>query len=206
MTRTRSIAALLLLATPLAGCAAGNSELAAKHNPTVYSVHQPVVQRTDYVIDLATPGGGLSPTEAGRLRGWFEGLQIGYGDRIAVDEAGGYTDARARQDVASIAESYGLLLSETSPVTSGAVQPGSIRVVVSRMSASVPSCPDLAYAALSGAAISTDSNYGCATNSNLAAMIANPADLVLGQTGSTTNDAAATARAVKAYRTRGGGK
>lgn len=185
----------------LSGCAQTNPQLAAKHNPTVYSVHQPIVQRTDYVLDLASAG-SLSPVEQGRLRGWFDGLQLGYGDRVSIDGGGSYVDARVRQDISEVTQSYGLLLSDGAPVTAGAVQPGITRVVVSRMSASVPGCPDWSYAALTGSAISTDSNYGCAINSNLAAMIADPADLVLGQTGSTAGDAAAASRAVKAYRDR----
>ena len=193
----------LLAASALAaGCAPVTQELAAKHNPTVYSVHQPIVQRTDYVLDLASSGGALAPSEGGRLRGWFEGLQLGYGDVVSIDQGGGYIDPAARAEIADIAGSYGLLMSNGAPVTAGAVQPGAVRVVVSRMRAGVPGCPDWSYAALPGVPITTDTNYGCAVNSNIAAMVANPGDLVLGQAGSTTGDASATARAIKAYRDR----
>ena len=173
--------------------------LTPSYNPSVYSVHQPVVQRTDYVLDLAAPG-GLAPSEAARLQAWFDGLQLGYGDRVWVDEGTGYSGGRVRQDVAGVVQSYGLLLNEGAPVTTGPLQPGTARVVVSRMNASVPTCPDWSDARLGAPSSPTHSNYGCAVNSNLAAMIANPADLVLGQAG--TNDAAAGARAVKAYRDR----
>jgi pilus assembly protein CpaD len=44
------------------------------------------------------------------------------------------------------------------------------------------------------------SNYGCATNSNLAAMIADPEDLVRGKTGGPQVDAALSGKAIKAYR------
>jgi pilus assembly protein CpaD len=53
---------------------------------------------------------------------------------------------------------------------------------------------------LSGAPISTESNFGCATNSNIAAMIANPNDLVLGQEGTISGDAATASKAIKQYR------
>lgn len=204
MVRATSSLALITMSILAAGCAqapARNIGLTAAHNPSVYSVHQPVVQRTDYVLDLAASG-GLGPQETGRLQGWFEGLQLGYGDRISVDQAPGYQDSRTRQDIAAVAASYGLLLSEGSPVTSGAVQPGSARVIVSRMAASVPSCPDWSDAGSLAATSASHSNYGCAINSNLAAMIADPADLVLGQAGAAANDAHAAARAVKAYRDR----
>jgi pilus assembly protein CpaD len=44
------------------------------------------------------------------------------------------------------------------------------------------------------------SNYGCATNTNLAAMIADPEDLVRGKTGDSQVDAALSGKAIKAYR------
>jgi len=74
--------------------------------------------------------------------------------------------------------------------------------VVSRTTASVPTCPNWSDARALGGTSSSHSNYGCATNSNLAAMIADPADLVLGQAGTTTDDAAEAAKAVKSYRNR----
>jgi pilus assembly protein CpaD len=197
MVRSKSFIALAALGTLAAGCAEMTPEVAAKRNPTLYSVHQPVVQRTDYVLDLGSSG-GLGSAESGRLHAWFDSLQLGYGDRISVDT--GYGDSAARDDVARVAATYGLLLSDGAPLTAGAIQPGSVRVIVSRTRASVPGCPDWSFAAASGAGISTDSNYGCATNSNLAAMIADPNDLVLGQAGASAGDAATASKAIKSYR------
>jgi pilus assembly protein CpaD len=199
MVRSKSFIALAALGTLMAGCAEMTPEVAAKRNPTLYSVHQPVVQRTDYVLDLGSSG-GLGSAESSRLHAWFDSLQLGYGDRISVDTGSGYGDSAAREDVAKVAATYGLLLRDGAPVTAGAIQPGSVRVIVSRTNASVPGCPDWSFAATSGAGISTDSNYGCATNSNLAAMIADPNDLVLGQAGASAGDAATASKAIKSYR------
>jgi pilus assembly protein CpaD len=183
-----------------AGCAPVGAPLSRQHNPSVYSVHQPVVQRTDYVLDLAA-GGGLPQAERARLDGWFASLQLRYGDRIWVDE-GPYADPRTRGDVAAVAAPYGLLLSDGAPVTGGTMQPGSVRVIVSRMSANVPGCPSWDDAGSPGGPLSTHGNYGCATNTNLAAMIADPNDLVLGQADASGTDAATASKAVKAYRDR----
>ena len=201
MTRIKSVFALVILGTLAAGCADMTPEVQAKRNPSLYSVHQPVVQRTDYVIDLYAAG-GLPATEAERLRAWFESLQLGYGDRIALDWGAAYADPATRNDVAGVAADYGLLLTNSAPVTVGAVQSGSVRVVISRMDASVPGCPDWAYANASSGPITTDSNFGCATNSNLAAMVADPNDLVLGQAGASAIDPDSSSKAVKAYRNR----
>ena len=44
------------------------------------------------------------------------------------------------------------------------------------------------------------SNFGCSVNANLAAMIANPEDLVHGREGSGVNDALTATKAVETYR------
>ena len=44
------------------------------------------------------------------------------------------------------------------------------------------------------------SNYGCAVNSNIAAMVANPQDLVHGREGSGVGRCRTAAKAVESYR------
>jgi pilus assembly protein CpaD len=195
MARKRATAALLVLGAAVSAC---GGTAAREANTTLYSVNQPVVQRTDYVIDLATAADGVPANEIARLHGWFQGLQLAYGDRISVDEGGAYSDGSVREDVAEAAGRYGLLVDGDAPITNGEVQPGTVRVVVSRTTASVPGCPN--WAGRSGGITSTSSNYGCAINSNIAAMVADPNDLVLGQTGSGTGDPATTSRAIRSYR------
>jgi pilus assembly protein CpaD len=198
MSRKRATAALLALGATVSACGGGSAVREA--NTTIYSTNQPVVQRTDYVLDLATGPEGVSPAEIGRLNGWFQGLQIAYGDRITIDEpAGGYSDGTVREAVAEAAGRYGILVGNDAPMTEGEIQPGTVRVVVSRTTASVPNCPNWDGQSRGGLT-ATSSNYGCAINSNLAAMVADPNDLVLGQTGSGTADPAASTRAIRSYR------
>lgn len=198
MARLKTIAALLVLGTGLAACNGSSGEYRPDPNRSLYSVHQPVVQRTEYVLDLNAQDGALSAQERARLDAWFASLDLGYGDRLWVDEP--YGPSQSRDDVARVAAEYGLLLSDGAPVTAGQVQPGSIRVVVSRSTASVPSCPDWDEGPYGDGPSSTSRNYGCATNSNLAAMVADPSDLVLGDAGSGTADARTTSKAIKVYR------
>ena len=193
MARKRNIAALLVLGAAVGACGQGVRDA----NTSVYSLNQPVVQRTDFVLDLQTGAEGVPATEIGRLHGWFQGLGVGYGDRIAIDEAGGYADAAVREDIAEAAGRYGLLVSADAPMTAGQVEPGTVRVVLSRTTASVPNCPN--WNGPSGLS-ATSPNYGCAINSNLAAMVADPNDLVLGQPGSGTADPATATRAIRSYR------
>jgi len=188
----RIILACLAPALLLGGCG-------GTLNRGLESVHQPIVTRTDYVFDVASTGYGLAPGETQRLSGWMAALRVGYGDRIAVDDPSGSTGAR--EEVALQAARYGLLIADDAPATAGQIAPGTIRVVVSRMKATVPGCPDYSHMAQPEFNSNTSSNHGCATNASLAAMIANPADLVRGQPGAGDGSNAATSyKAIDAYR------
>ena len=182
--------ALAGAALALAGC--------GTRNRGMESVHQPVVERGDYAFDVSAAEGGLAPGEVERLAGWMQSLSLGYGDRVAVDSAG--ADAAVRDTVAALAARYGLLVSDDAPLTAGSIAPGTARVIVSRMRASVPSCPD--HSRVSGIEFegNTNSNYGCAVNSNLAAMIARPEDLVRGQPGAPSSDPATSYKAIDQFR------
>ncbi|HXH16673.1 MAG TPA: CpaD family pilus assembly protein [Sphingomonas sp.] len=190
----KSILAPLLPALLLGGCM-------GTQNRGLESVHQPVVSRSEYALDLGVAGGGLASGEQQRLTTWMAGMRLGYGDRVAIDDpaAEGY---RAHADVAALVAQYGLLLSTAAPVTPAPLLPGSIRVVVSRMHADVPHCPDWSRDSTNDFTANTSSNYGCATNRNLAAMVANPADLVRGAQDTDTNDAALSYKAIDTYRKR----
>ena len=164
------------------------------------TVHQPVVSHTNYAFDVGANYDGLSPSDAGRVQSWFDSLKLGYGDHVAVDASNGSTSGAAREAVAEIVARYGLLLDNSAPVTQGSVAPGTLRVVVTRSKAEVPGCPDWSRNSEINFNEHNGSNYGCAVNTNLAAMVANPQDLVLGQSGSSAVDASTAGKAIKSYR------
>lgn len=177
------------------------------YNGGVESIYQPVVQRNDYVLDLQTSGYALAPGEDERLAGWMASMGLRYGDRVAIDD--GAAGTTARSEVAALAGRYGLLLADRAPVTVGQIAPGTVRVVITRNTASVPGCPDFSRDGSAEFEASTSSNYGCATNRNLAAMIADPGDLVRGAPGTAATDPTTSAKAIGALRaaapTGGGG-
>lgn len=188
----------LLIATGLApallvGACTGTS------NRGLESVHQPVVSRTDYALDVATGANGLAPGEERRLAGWMASLGLGYGDRVGIDDPARYGNG-VRDDVARQVARYGLLVAEDAPLTGAPVAPGMVRIVVSRTKASVPGCPDFSRAGQPEFESNTSSNHGCATNANLAAMVADPADLVRGQAAGTVPDPATSGKAIDSYR------
>lgn len=193
MART-TLLAFAALSSALTACGPVNRGLE--------SVNQPVVSRTDYVFDVAAPEyAGLSTPEAARLDAWFRSMGLSYGDTVYVDDPQGGGDPARRGAIGAIANRYGLIVAPGAPVTQGQVPPGSIRVVVSRASATVPDCPNWDRPSQPEFLASTMSNHGCATNGNLAAMIANPEDLVRGRVGGAT-DGTTAAKALTTYRTR----
>jgi pilus assembly protein CpaD len=193
----RSKFLLIALGSALAGCQTptGPDVRAAG----LSAVNVPVVTSANYVFDAAAPGGTLASGESDRLNGWFQGLDLGYGDTVYVD--GGYAPG-ARSQVAVIAGRYGMIVTPGAPITAGPVRPGSVRVVVARRRAFVPNCPNWSRPSQPDWNNQSMSNYGCSVNSNLAAMIADPQDLIHGREAAPVTDAVAAARAVDMYRTK----
>lgn len=200
MLKRLALPILLSPALLLAGC--------GTYNGGVDSVYQPVVQRSDYNLDLQAAGYSLAPGEEQRLAGWLQAMNLRYGDKIAIDD--GADGSTGRDQVAKAVSHYGLLVQKGLPAQTGpAVAPGTVRVVITRMTASVPGCPDYSRTYQPDYSASTSSNYGCATNRNLAAMVADPGDLVRGQPGAPTSDNDSATKAIgaqwRAAPTGGGG-
>lgn len=188
---------LLIASAALAGCSyhASQGDLADRG---VEPVNVPVVTRADYVFDAAAPGGSLAPAEKARLDAWFRGLDLGYGDNIYVDAP--YSDT-ARYEVGQVAGNYGLMVQPGAPVTAGAVAPGSVRVVVSRTRADVPGCPNWNTPSQPNYNNRTLSNFGCGVNANIAAMVANPDDLLHGRENTDLGNNSEATKAINYYRT-----
>lgn len=167
-------------------------------NASLESIHQPVVSRTNYTLDVTAGPGGVSLPEQRRLAGWFDALDLRYGDRIAIDDP--MRSTMAHDAVEAVAGRYGILLEDEAPVTPGQVTAGTVRVVVSRTSASVPGCPDWSRTSDSTLANGTSGNYGCATNSNMAAMVANPEHLLKGASGKGVTTVMSSTKAIDSYR------
>ena len=77
--------ATLSLAMGLGGCVGGVAS-----NTSLESIHQPVVTRTNFTLDLNSGPGGLSLPEQRRLAGWFTETFPG---GQAMDEDGPSTEA-----------------------------------------------------------------------------------------------------------------
>jgi pilus assembly protein CpaD len=167
-------------------------------NTGLESVHQPIISRTNYTLDVNAGPGGISIPEQRRLAGWFEALDLRYGDRITIDDP--MRSGASRAAVGGIAGRYGLLVGDEAPVTAGAVAPGTVRIVVTRSSANVPGCPDWSAKSETNLKNATSSNYGCATNANMAAMVADPEHLLQGAAGKGQTTVMSSTKAIDSYR------
>jgi pilus assembly protein CpaD len=180
------------LSLALAGCGGMAS------NGSLESVHQPVVQRTNFVLDISAGPSGVPLAEQRRLSGWFEAMNLRFGDRITIDDP--MRSGASRSAVEAVAGKYGLLVGDVAPVTAGAINPGTVRVIVTRSSANVPGCPDWSAKSETNFKNATSTNYGCATNANLAAMVADPEHLLHGATTTGNTTVMSSTKAIESYR------
>lgn len=194
-TNKTAFAIALSLGVATAGCQT-NGDIYS--NKSLNSVNQPVVERANFALDLRANSAGLPVTEQRRLVDWFDSLDLGYGDRVYLDDA--TTSPTVRDDVARLAGRYGLLLSEGTPVTAGHVDPGSVRVVVARSHAYVPNCPNWSARSTDFNDNATDPGFGCAVNGNIAAMISDPEHLLKGAEGSGDTVIMSSNKAISSYR------
>ena len=188
---------LLILAAASSLTACGTVASRADETRGVEAVNVPVVTRQDFAFDAAAPNGFLAAESAARLDGWFQGLDLNYGDSVYVEGPGA---AAARAEVARVAGRYGMMVSDGGPVLAGDLAPGTVRIVVSRTRAGVPNCPNWDDTQIVNNNNRIASNFGCGVNANLAAMVASPQDLVHGREGSGVGDAMTSAKAVGLYR------
>lgn len=191
-TRVIGSALALSMGLALAGCGGMPT------NRSLESIHQPVVERTNYTLDVTTGPGGMSLTEQRRLAGWFDAMKLRYGDRISIDDPA--QSGATRAAVEALASRYGLLISDQTPMTPGYVNAGTARVIVTRSSASVPGCPDWSANSDANFNNATSSNFGCAVNSNFAAMVANPEHLLKGSSDPGNTVVMSSTKAIDSYR------
>lgn len=187
-----------LLALPLAACGGATS---TAFNQGMQSVHQPVVSQSNYIYDVRIDeSGGLNAGEQARLNGWLNSLQVGYGDHLAIATEDAYVSPAMKDGIAAVLGQRGMLIEEDGSAAAGRAPSGSVRLILRRATAHVPGCPNWSDKQESYMSGRTSANFGCATNSNIAAMVANPNDLVRGQGADSALRTATSDKAIKTYR------
>lgn len=184
--------AALAVGLALAGCGGMPS------NRSMSSIHQPVVERVNYTLDVTAGPGGLSYPEQRRVAGWFEAMGLRYGDRISIDDP--MQSEATRSGIETLASRHGILVNAEAPVTAGYVSAGNARIIITRSKAHVPGCPDWSANSDTNFNNATSSNFGCANNSNIAAMVANPEHLLKGAHSDSRTVVMSSTKAIDAYR------
>lgn len=182
----------LLLA--LAGCAGGT------YNPTVSTQKVATITTSQLAYDVRFgPDNALTEAQAKALADYLAAIRVGYADQISVDDPRSHGRAERRAAIVAVAAKFGLLVEETGPLTPAMLKPGVTRIVINRSHAEVRNCPDWSRPSHPETEFSTMSNYGCAVQGNLAAMTADPTDLLAGKPYS-GSDGNTTAKAITNFR------
>jgi len=173
-------ASLLLIATfvPLAGCADYTTQWVPDDSPKEIRVD---ISRSTYEVRFAPGATSLGPAETTRLARFVAAGGILPDDRIAIEQSDSVSKAaEQRRDALLKALRTQGVGASVSMAT--APQAGRDRIVlmIERAVATRPACPDWSKPPIDYSA-QVSSNFGCATASNLAAMVADPADLLHGK-------------------------
>jgi len=147
---------------------------------------------------LFEPGSrNLTTAEKKRLRDFLARTQYGYGDRLFVS-AGEFSYAESRRKAVNEALS-GMGFREVSQLKDNG-KSSAVTVIVGRYVVTGPNCPDWRKPSDADRGNTPLSNHGCATVSNLGAMVANPEDLVRGRAMGPA-DGDTSAMAIERYKT-----
>jgi pilus assembly protein CpaD len=184
----------------LAGCGI-NPELAAPAPLAPYPPPKQIEVRLasfNHDIHFAPGAKRLTSAQASGLASFLTHNGIGQGDTVTVASAGSTTKVATarRAAVLNVLKAYQI------PARSGidtSLAPDTIRVHAAHAVAIAPACPDWSKPEANEPENRPSSNYACATEANLAAMIANPVDLVKPR-DSNIADADALARGAALYR------
>ena len=173
--KTRAPFAVLAAAFALAACSPAVTGWTEAENPKTIDV-----QRLEASLPVSAAGATLSTTEAANIdrflanQGNLANLRVTLSAR---SEAG-------RASFAAVADhliASGVRprhINRTQDLAPGA---GDVLFVSEHYVAAAPSCPDWTHANILDGANQASSNFGCATQSGLARMIADPRDLIVGR-------------------------
>jgi len=167
-------ASLALLA--LAGCKQNTG------NPSVNIQYAPRISTEEILYDIGfNANNNMSLLQMKAHEAFLRSLGLRYGDRIFIDDPEPNGAKERRQYITSLVAKFGLIPENEALVTKGFIAPNAIRIVVRRARASVNNCPSWNDSTSNNNGMNMMNNTGCATASNVAAMVADPNDLTEGR-------------------------
>jgi pilus assembly protein CpaD len=156
--------------------------------------------RVQYAAAFAPGSADLLPAEAARLDSFLDQSDVQPGDSVflAASPKDPLASKRAGRLAGALAR-RGLGAMPAAPPASG-VSVNHVLVMVDRYVALPPACPNWSDPSWGDHSNEPNSNFGCATYTDLSLMVANPRDLMTGRAMGPADDAPA-ADAVTRYRT-----
>jgi len=168
----------LLAALSLAACASHEPDFAA---PDIGKQLHVDHVRVQYTPAFAPGSTELSFTEATRLQSFVDQAALRPNDHVYVAAAPGDPLAAARiGGIAKMLARRGVGVETVAPPASG-VEPNHVAMMVDRYTVAQPACPDWSDAPDTGHDNMPNSNFGCATMTDLSLMVDNPRDLEQGR-------------------------
>ena len=151
-------------------------------------------------VVYVTPGSGkISDAERSSLAAFVSDAAIGDPEAVHIRLRGAVTPAQlsaVTQTVVSAGVQPAKIEFEAVPpsdlgMSGGPVTGEAVEVVASVSHVDYPHCPRNSWTSISGVDNPSSSNFGCSTTNNLEAMVADPRDLVQGESGGKTDNAVA---------------
>jgi pilus assembly protein CpaD len=124
---------------------------------------------------------GVDEPDAAQIIGlndFLIGADVERGDRILIERAASPADDMRASILADALARKGL---QPAMSEAASVPPGELRLVIQRYVATAPGCPNWTKPPGNDFDNTLHSDFGCATASNLAAMVADPHDLLSGR-------------------------
>jgi pilus assembly protein CpaD len=172
------LCANVLALTLLSACATKNNGL--RDNAGVEPIHKANVAFEERSHPISFADGKLSKNESASLQAFIAASGLTYADRLTLRISEPNMAADYRMAANMVLGRFGLSVGNVE--ASAGMKPGAAMLTVSRATVTLPQCGVHDGPATFNVNNENASNYGCATRSNLAAMAANPTDLISGNT------------------------
>lgn len=203
---------LTTLATPIllvavllaAGCTPGP---VGRASPEAQKENKIEFTTMTHRVQFAAGATVMAGSETKELSDFFNNVAFAYGDQVTIDagprSGNASTDALAAKRLDAVAAALRKLRVRAQlasrPTVDGALARNGVVVTVGHYVVIGPNCPDRRTPEADNFRNTPSSNYSCATVTNLGLMVANPGDLLRGDTpGPADGDFAA--RGVQLYR------
>jgi len=173
-------ASAALVAFALAGCATDDLALDDTYQPYAPSERYPIeYSKAPVTIQVATTSGTLQPSQVNAIAGFARQSLAGGATPVTIRRpAGGGKSARVAQEIAGLLVQQGvpshLIRKGTYPAGSGSP----VQISYAKAYAHTKPCGEWDENLANTAQNTRYSNHGCAVQSNIAAMIADPNDIV----------------------------